>query len=82
MTKARISSDPNVAHGKPVVVGTRITVEHILESLGAGESVDALLAAHPRLTREDIQAALTFAADVLRSDVVYPQAAPSGGSAA
>jgi uncharacterized protein (DUF433 family) len=67
-----IRSDPNVMMGKPVIAGTRITVESILERLGAGESVDALLNAHPRLTKEAVQAALRFAADVLRADVVYP----------
>ena len=73
-----ITSDPKVALGKAVVAGTRITVEHILERLGEGESVDDLLEAHPRLTREGIQAALTYAANVLRSDVLYP----TGDSAA
>ena len=72
MVKAQIISDPHVAQGKPVIDGTRITVEHLLECLGAGETIEALLAAHPRLTREGIQAAMTYAADVLRSDVVYP----------
>jgi uncharacterized protein (DUF433 family) len=44
--------------GKPVVAGTRITVELILEKLAAGETMEQLLEAHPRLTREGIQAAL------------------------
>jgi uncharacterized protein (DUF433 family) len=70
-----IVSDPAVMMGKPVVAGTRITAELILEKLGAGASVDELLDAHPRLTREGIQAALSFAAEALRADVVYP--APS-----
>lgn len=67
-----IESKPDVMMGKPVISGTRITVESILDRLGAGESVDALLEAHPRLTREAIQSALRFAADALRADVVYP----------
>lgn len=58
--------------GKPVVVGTRITVELILERLGAGESIEDLLNAYPRLTEESIRAALAFAAEALRADVVYP----------
>jgi len=58
--------------GKPVIVGTRITVELILEKLAAGESVEQILEAHPRLTREAIQAAIAFAAEVLRADVLYP----------
>ncbi len=68
-----ITTDPNIALGKPVVVGTRLTVEHILERLGAGETIEALLEAHPRLTREGIQAALNYAAGVLRSDVLHPR---------
>jgi uncharacterized protein (DUF433 family) len=47
--------------GKPVITGTRITVELILEKLGAGESVEEILSAHPRLTREGIDAAIAFA---------------------
>ncbi len=67
-----IESNPEVMLGKPVIRGTRITVESVLEALGAGESVDDLLAAHPRLTREAIQAALAFAAEALKADVIYP----------
>jgi len=60
-----IISDPQVMMGKPVVAGTRITVELILEKLGAGETIEGLLEAHPRLTREAILAALTFAPRIL-----------------
>ena len=76
-TKARkplIVSDPNVMMGKPVIAGTRITVELLLEKLAAGETIEQLLEAHPRLTRESIQAALAFASEALRADVVYPTA--------
>ncbi|MBP9664820.1 MAG: DUF433 domain-containing protein [Pyrinomonadaceae bacterium] len=51
-----INSDPNVMMGKPVIAGTRITVELILEKLAAGETVEQILDAHPRLTREAISA--------------------------
>ncbi len=67
-----IESDPKVMGGKPVIAGTRITVELILEKLAAGESVEQILEAHPRLTREGVRAALAFAAEALRADVVYP----------
>lgn len=70
--KRWIVSDPSVMMGKPVVAGTRITVELILEKLAAGETVDQILAAHPRLTEEAVRAALAFAADALRADVLYP----------
>jgi uncharacterized protein (DUF433 family) len=72
MSEKLIVSDPAVMMGKPVIKGTRITVELILEKLGAGETIEQILDAHPRLTREAIQAALSFAAKTLRSDVVYP----------
>ena len=67
-----IQSDPTVMMGKPVVAGTRITVELILEKLSAEETIDQILEAHPRLTREGVLAALSFAAQALRADVVYP----------
>ena len=72
--KELIVADPSVMMGKPVIAGTRITVELILEKLAAGETVDQILDAHPRLTKEAIQEALAFAAGVLRSDVIYPAA--------
>ncbi len=74
MQKKLIVSDPKIMMGKPVIAGTRITVEMILEKLSAGETVEDILEAHPRLTREAIQAALAFAAQALRADVVYPVA--------
>ena len=67
-----VVSNPSVMMGKPVIAGTRITVELVLEKLAAGETVEQILDAHPRLTREGIQAALAFAAEALRADVVYP----------
>jgi uncharacterized protein (DUF433 family) len=67
-----IVSDPGVMMGKPIVAGTRVTVELILEKLAAGETIEQILEAHPRLNRQAIQAALAFAAQALRADVVYP----------
>jgi len=72
MKEELIHADPSIMMGKPVVAGTRITVELILEKLAAGETTEQILAAHPRLTRDAIQAALAFAARALRADVVYP----------
>jgi uncharacterized protein (DUF433 family) len=57
-----IQSDPGVMMGKPVVAGTRVTVELILEKLAAGETVEQIVEAHPRLTRESVMAALKYAA--------------------
>ena len=62
-----IQSDPSVMMGKPVIAGTRITVELILEKLAAGETIEQILQAHPRLTREAVRAALVYAAEAIRT---------------
>ncbi|HEY7708777.1 MAG TPA: DUF433 domain-containing protein [Candidatus Entotheonella sp.] len=77
MTNQLIQCDPEIMMGKPVMAGTRITVELILEKLAAGETPEQLVAAYPRLTKEAIAAALEFAAQALRADVVYPIAESS-----
>lgn len=60
-----IESKPNVMMGKPVIAGTRITVECVLERLSAGETTEQIIEEHPRLTREAILAAIEFAARAL-----------------
>ena len=77
MSEPLIVSDPKVMMGKPVIAGTRITVDLVLEKLGSGESIEAMLEAHPRITREGVLAALRFAAQALRAEIVYPISAPS-----
>lgn len=72
-----IEINADVMMGKPVVAGTRITVELILEKLAAGETIDQILAAHPRLTREGVLAALAFAASTLHSDIFLPRPDPA-----
>lgn len=72
MPQARISSDPKIMLGKPVIAGTRITVELILEKMAAREPIAQILSEHPRLTEDDVRAAIAFAAEALRADVVYP----------
>ncbi|HEX7184058.1 MAG TPA: DUF433 domain-containing protein [Thermoanaerobaculia bacterium] len=67
MKRDLIQSSPSVMMGKPVVAGTRITVELILEKLATGETPEQMLEAHPRLTREGLLAALDFAARALRT---------------
>ena len=57
-----IISNPKIMMGKPVIKGTRITVELIREKLSPGESVEQIVQAHPRLTQEAIQASCAFAA--------------------
>lgn len=68
----RIEVNPKVMMGKPVVKGTRITVESILEKLSAGETEDDIIVAHPHLTKENIKAALLFAAQSLKGENIYP----------
>jgi uncharacterized protein (DUF433 family) len=67
-----VVSNPGVMMGKPVIAGPRITVESILEKLAAGETIEQILDAHPRLNGDAVRAALAFAADALRADVIYP----------
>lgn len=69
MQRYLIRSDPAIMMGKPVITGTHITVELILEKLAAGESIKHILEEHPHLTEEKIRAALAFASDALRADV-------------
>jgi uncharacterized protein (DUF433 family) len=64
----RIAVDPEVMLGKPVIAGTRIPVEQVLRKLAAGMSVEAVLGDYPRLTREDVQAALAYASDAVGSE--------------
>lgn len=72
MTHHRIEMNPEVMGGKPVVRGTRIPVDLLLRKLGAGMTIDAILADHPRLTRDDVLAAQAFAADFIADeDLVF-----------
>jgi uncharacterized protein (DUF433 family) len=61
-----IEVNPKIMMGKPVIKGTRITVELILEKLSHGETLEDLLEAYPHLTKEKIQSALGFAAETLK----------------
>jgi uncharacterized protein (DUF433 family) len=68
----RIELNPDVMGGKPVIRGTRIPVDMVLRKLGAGVPVEAILADHPNLSRDDILAAQKFAADYIADDeVIY-----------
>ena len=67
-----IEINPAIMMGKPVIKGTRITVEQILEELSTSDSIEEILNAHPHLTKEQVQAALVFAAQSIRGDEIYP----------
>lgn len=61
----RIVIDPHICNGRPVVKGTRITVQTIMEFLAAGDSVDDVLEGYPALTREDVQACMNWVARLM-----------------
>lgn len=68
--RERISIDPKVCHGKPCIKGTRIWVSLIVDNLASGSSEDEILQAYPSLTKEDIKAALAYAAEMARERYV------------
>lgn len=70
--KERIVVDPNILVGKPVVKGTRLAVEFIVDLLAQGWSQEEILRNYPGLAREDIQACLRYASAVLHAEKVYP----------
>jgi uncharacterized protein (DUF433 family) len=67
MPDARITSDPAILGGKPCIQGTRISVEFILELIASGSSVGDIVDRYPHLRREDVEAAVRFAADSVRN---------------
>lgn len=70
--RSRISIDPQVHHGDPCITGTRVPVSVLVGSIADGDSFDQVLGSYPQLRREDIQAALLFAAEAVnRFDLVY-----------
>ena len=68
----RITLDPDILAGKPVIKGTRISVQHILELLANGWTEQAILENYPQLEKEDIQSALRYVTDILKDETVYP----------
>ncbi len=67
----RIIVDASVLVGKPIIKGTRISVEFVVDLLGRGWTVDQVLQEYDHLITEDIQACLAYASDVLKSERVY-----------
>jgi uncharacterized protein (DUF433 family) len=72
--RERITADPAILVGKPVVRGTRLAVEFVLELIAAGWTFDEMLANYPGLTLEDIRACVAYAKDVLAEERVFPPA--------
>ena len=69
----RITADPRILAGKPVVRGTRIAVSLVLEELSQNPDIKELLAAHPDLTRADVQACLAYAKAMVTGEEVSPK---------
>jgi uncharacterized protein (DUF433 family) len=69
--RERITVDPKVLSGKPVIKGTRIAVEFILELLANSWTVEDILKSYPQLKREDVAAALKYAAEILKEEKAY-----------
>jgi len=69
----RLIRDPKICGGQPVFKGTRVTLRTVLASLAAGDSVEAIIADFPALTREDVQAAIAFAAGSAGEDLPLPE---------
>ena len=70
--KSRIIVDEKILVGKPVIRGTRISVEHILSLLGYGWTTEEILDDYPMLKKQDIEAALRYAAETLKQERIYP----------
>lgn len=72
--RKHIESKPSVLYGKPVIKHTRVPVDLLLEKLSEGHSIESLLKAYPHLKAEQIFAALAFAAETIKNEIVYPLA--------
>jgi len=75
MTDDRITLDPDILAGKPILRGTRMSVEFIIGLMADGWTETDILANYPGLTRDDITACLVYARDILQSERVFPSAA-------
>ena len=70
--RTRIEADPKVCHGKACVKGTRVMVSVVLDNLAEGRPVEEILASYPSLKREDIEAAMAYAAELARDEDIVP----------
>lgn len=74
MWQDRITVDPAILVGKPVIKGTRLAVEFLVDLMAEGWGVEQILGNYPQLTAADLQAALHYAAESLKREWVYPLA--------
>lgn len=77
-TEARIVVDPKIMVGKPIIRGTRIPVDAIIKRVADGMTMKEILEDYPKITQEDIKAALQYALDVIRGEDVMPLVAKAG----
>ncbi len=70
--RGRITVDSNILAGKPLIKGTRISVEFILDLLANGWTADTILENYPQLNKEDVRAVLRYATEILKEEKVYP----------
>ena len=75
--RERIERDPNVLGGKPRIRGTRISAELVLSRLGEGWTIEQLIEAYPHITRDQIEACLTYAAESIATDEVVDVPRPA-----
>lgn len=68
--REHITVDPEVCHGKPCIKGTRVMVSVILDNLAAGQAAEEIVESYPSVDREDVQAAIAYAAELARERVV------------
>ena len=68
--REHITVDPDVCHGKPCIKGTRVMVSVVLDNLAAGQTLEEITESYPSVSSEDIQAAISYAADLARERVV------------
>lgn len=73
--REHITTDPKVCHGKPCIRGTRIMVSVVLDNLAAGALPDEVIRQYPSLSREAVQAALAYAAELAREERIFPMPA-------
>ena len=71
MWKDRIVLDERILAGKPVIKGTRIAVEHVVDLLAAGWTIEKVLHNYPQLKKQDIETALKYAAETLKQEKIY-----------
>jgi uncharacterized protein (DUF433 family) len=69
-----IESIPEKLYGKPVIIHTRISVDLILEKLAAGDTIENLMDAYPKITKDDVTACLLFAADSIKNEIIFSKA--------